>query len=306
VATCCFCGRGGKQSREHVWPRWLRKWPAYEEGLRQFGTAQAVRQEPVSSLGLDGRIEASMAGVRKESQYLPFVTVPVCARCNNGWMSQMEQGTKRVLTPLIEARPHEVNVPDQLLLAVWALKCLYAYASVYHPQNLPFSREEYAELRERRQPPDRCAVWLGRAESDFARVAMGVEPALIADPTDGSGDLHSRAANTAQGYLAAHGIVFIVHWLPEPMPDLYDLLFPNTYRAGLTRISNPREPLLWPTGLLLEQMLTTQRTTFLTTLNEISLPLEGQTEGEAAVLYQRYLAGENPRDLRRSAGRTVD
>jgi len=304
MATCCFCGQTGKLSREHVWPKWLRKWPAYEAGLQSFGTGQSVREEPVSSLDPDGRIQVSMANVGQESQYLPFVTVPVCSNCNNGWMSQLEQGAKRVLTPLIEGRSHDLNVPDQHLLTFWAVKCFFAYASVFHPQNLPFATEELGALRQRRQAPDGCVVWLGRSKSKFAQVAMSVEPTLVTFVPDGYDNLHSRPAQTAQSYLAAHGVVFIAHWMPELLLDTYDLLFDPLCRGGLTRVSGALTPLSWPTTLIEESLLMTQRTRFLTVLHEaVGLPWEGQTEEEAGRIADRFMAGESPADLRRSATR---
>lgn len=300
MAICCFCGRTGKLTKEHVWPKWLRKWPAYEVGRKAFGTGQQVRLEPVSSLDPDGRIQVSMTSVGRESQYLPFVTVPVCAQCNNGWMSHLEQGAQRVMTPLINLRPHQISVPDQRLLTVWAAKCLYAYASVFHPQNLPFTAAEFQALREKREPPDRCAVWIGHSMSQFAQVAMIVEPTLVTSHDDGYANLHSRAANIAQGYLAAHSVVFIAHWIPQVSPDVYELLFAPPIREGLARISDPTEQLNWPPAPIPAGLLATQRTHYLSALHEaIGLPWEGHTEKEAGHLADRYMAGESPADLRR-------
>jgi hypothetical protein len=77
-------------------------------------------------------------------------------------MSQLEQGAQRVLTPLTNLRPHQISVPDQRLLTVWAVKCMYAYAFVFHPQNLPFSPAEFQALREKLLPAGRSMCNVGR------------------------------------------------------------------------------------------------------------------------------------------------
>ncbi len=71
-----------------------------------------------------------------------------CKPCNNEWMSQVEQWTAPVLTPMIDQRPITLNSHDQALIATWATlrSCVW---------------EDYAE---------------GRASSDQDRNELYVAP----------------------------------------------------------------------------------------------------------------------------------
>jgi hypothetical protein len=46
----------------------------------------------------------------------------VCADCNNGWMSELEDEVKPVLTPLLKNHRTTLTRDDQILLATWATK----------------------------------------------------------------------------------------------------------------------------------------------------------------------------------------
>lgn len=94
--TCIFCGSSGPLSKEHVLGDWL--------------TRIGLDLEPVEHMaGRLNRIGRDM-GVA-----LPFRqrVRDVCAPCNGGWMSRLEQVAQRVLTPFILGEPGTIEIPDQ-------------------------------------------------------------------------------------------------------------------------------------------------------------------------------------------------
>ena len=79
--VCVFCG-GTPVTLEHVWPRWV------AAILADGGPVQVER-------GVDDE-PATWQQVSLE------VTIRrVCAICNNGWLSELEQAAKPRLEPLI-------------------------------------------------------------------------------------------------------------------------------------------------------------------------------------------------------------
>lgn len=69
-----------------------------------------------------------------------FVAGRVCKRCNNGWMSQLEERAKPLLTLLIDGEREVVHLtePERHIVATWAFKTAIVLnnASNYHA-NVP-------------------------------------------------------------------------------------------------------------------------------------------------------------------------
>lgn len=113
--ACPFCDASDNLTREHVWPDW------YTKELQARGavlTGDIVR---------NNRIE---------------VTVPVCAECNNKWMSVLENDCKDLMISMTDAAvvnhtAIELNRQQQTRLATWGLKTAYlidAYESPVVPR----------------------------------------------------------------------------------------------------------------------------------------------------------------------------
>lgn len=101
-------------SREHAWAQWMHPLLPYEHDKNYVVTSTAdnwsVKGKPVRS----GEMKKTVGG-RSTSLKIPLV----CAACNNGWMSQLEQATKVVLGPMLTNQPVTLSVADQRLLARW-------------------------------------------------------------------------------------------------------------------------------------------------------------------------------------------
>src|SRR4051794_130046 len=103
---CLFCG-GTPVTREHLWPDWLRRkvqiaipFPHHiEEEVDGTPTRDISFEHPP----YDQQVRA------------------VCATCNNGWMSHVEETAKPILEPLLEWRGRVLHRRLQRELATWAL-----------------------------------------------------------------------------------------------------------------------------------------------------------------------------------------
>jgi len=116
VKRCTFCGRvlhptrvkfAGKTGEDIV-PRWLMD-------------HLSIRRLPINPIRVSA---ASRQIIDIRYHHLDSLLAPVCAACNNGWMSKLESTTKPILTRLI-ADPYrlgELTPEEKLVIARWTFK----------------------------------------------------------------------------------------------------------------------------------------------------------------------------------------
>jgi hypothetical protein len=98
VEACPFCGES-QVGEEHVFARWISR------ELARYG--RFVSQTPYGP---------------KESATIS-VKAPVCALCNNRWLSVLENDVRAILAPMIHgAKTVSLSRDSQELLATWAVK----------------------------------------------------------------------------------------------------------------------------------------------------------------------------------------
>jgi hypothetical protein len=173
MTICVFCGRDEPLTREHVLGAWL------------------------SGIGLDPAPGHHRAGwlnrlARDFGVARPFEQTvrEVCAGCNNGWMSRLEDVARRVLGPLIMGNAGVIEPGDSGAIAAWTHKTALVAMLVSSEQDraagygLPSS--EYRELYAHRDalvPPAGTQFWIGRyrgVPSDGAPAAIQqVTPLLV-------------------------------------------------------------------------------------------------------------------------------
>ena len=75
----------------------------------------------------------------------------VCKDCNGGWMSELEQRTRPLLAPMLRGQVRTFSAAEQLVLATWGAKTIYA-ADLTRPD--PVAPDENRKwVRERQVPP---------------------------------------------------------------------------------------------------------------------------------------------------------
>lgn len=146
--TCIFCSavlRSGTRTREHVLPDWiLRHFQIGDhviapQAWRDGEETSPVRRHPLAAFKLGG----------------------ICAGCNHGWMSTLEQKVKRCLLALSKGERHlfDLTHQEQRTLSRWAAKtALVLHAATYSDPVIP--RALYAPLRNntKHHPPGLTVV----------------------------------------------------------------------------------------------------------------------------------------------------
>lgn len=190
-----FCGdRAG--SKEHVWPEWL---------LKMTSVGPVV-------------VDAERGGEKLKSWKQldhKVTTKHVCGSCNNGWMSQLENRTKPVVTRLMEDTAGPITPSEQRTIAAWMLKTAMVFEAL-RVSGSPwfYTFEERARMRNTRGLPSRTRVWIAKCVD---------LPGAYCTGSDLS-ETNGVTSNEARAYLTTMGIgnlalQALTLRLPEDVPD---------------------------------------------------------------------------------------
>jgi hypothetical protein len=218
--ACAFCGSTTRpRGREHVFPDWL--------------TTIGLESSPVEYyVGWLNRTPRRWTSA-------PFTARvrAVCDTCNNGWMSELENAARLVLTSLILGESPELSADDQRLIAAWACKTafvsLLSSAEEDRADGYGVPPEEYRALyatREHPEPLPYSQYWTGRYVGERPPGAIRVVPMVV--ELDGLAEPDTPAAYVLTlmvGALIVQGVRFTT---PSLFVDL---------------VTEPKLPVLWPT-----------------------------------------------------------
>ena len=150
-ARCVGCDRPLiAASREHVLPDWLAKEVFIPNAqLKQYRRDEDVqKQELLRAHGLNN-----------------FVVKNVCKKCNNGWMSLLENSAKPFILELMNESTtlkDFVAHDGKMALSRWAVKTAFMIASV-QPNQIPLPWHLFTNMRAKEnRGPDGCYVFLGQ------------------------------------------------------------------------------------------------------------------------------------------------
>lgn len=124
--TCIFCGQRRSRAREDIVSKWVS-----EEigGVGPFDTDH-IGIVPGAPQSARRSRSGSLASLKLHD---------VCASCNSGWMSRLEDNVKPVLIPMIQGRPTTLSVAQQRLIAAWAQLKALTLDAYYPVRHLPAS-----------------------------------------------------------------------------------------------------------------------------------------------------------------------
>jgi hypothetical protein len=113
--TCIFCREGGL-SKEDFYPRWLRR---HFPPPARMNTRHRMQTMTISSSG-----RTTMTPITQGTQSRPGHTISrklhlVCKKCNNGWMSQLQEAAKPLLLELFNQRWSINSDDDRLIVCRW-------------------------------------------------------------------------------------------------------------------------------------------------------------------------------------------
>ena len=141
MRSCLFC-LNQADSKEHVWPGWLLDF------LGQGQSATVQWEQP-------GRSILSWSGIRAG-----IIVRCVCDKCNTGWMSDLEELAKPVISPLLLGEHRSIDTEQQLTIAVWAVKTAMTLEATSRRVR-PFYRiQDRSRVAKASLPPSNTTVWL--------------------------------------------------------------------------------------------------------------------------------------------------
>jgi hypothetical protein len=201
MRTCIFCSNKAS-TREHAWPLWL------------------VNRFPTSSTSC---MEAERGG-NKLGNWLtakPKLQVKwLCASCNNGWMSRLEDETKPILESIFNDKLKAIDTLDQLTLARWAVKTAMVLEAIDSNRSWFYSDNERQMMGAVQSLPPRTSVWIATCINQ-PNIYSAAKDLLTTPNNDG---IHAYATTMAFGSIAFQ-IVSIKTFaaIPENVPVTYDV-----------------------------------------------------------------------------------
>jgi hypothetical protein len=201
VPFCWFCPSSqGKKSKEHIFPKWL---SGHYDARTEMVTP--VRQSRVSGQELSRRPAKPLSG---------FVCGDVCTTCNNGWMSQVEERVRPILTA--SKRSGRFSPDDALALARWFAKTA-AVLNVSQPYRLLFPASDRHALAT--GLPDRVAVRLFRSRRQNGLVdwVQGGHSGSLTPPGFPAEAARSLLERTLITHIRVADLVGVVILVPAPV-----------------------------------------------------------------------------------------
>lgn len=234
--SCLFCG-GRPLTREHIIPRWMTD--VLPEQLRWRAQDQAVILFPGTGEEVGERMRT-----REVAEKFNDATVRwACARCNTGWMNDIETAARPSLSRLIRGEACTISADDVAAIATWAVKTtLVAQVTGQQPAAL---ESVCRSLFEARVAPDDSQVWM--AAVDWDDWALRIETPTVLFGTDRPTlDVISTPCNTVTGTIGLGHLLLHVGITTSPT-----LVFPPLeviYGSPMTKLWPHPQELDWPTG----------------------------------------------------------
>lgn len=196
---CWFCDSAtGARAKEHIFPQWL---------LKHYG-AMNERVHPVRiSMALGG----VLASERAERPLSAHVNGEVCAGCNNGWMSLLEESTTPILTK--DPRRGPITEDEARILARWFAKTA-VNLNVSQPYRLLVNAQSRQALAT--GIPDKFAVHLFRVRKQNGVIDWAQKsPDMATGATDELEETYRLLELTLVAHIRVADLAAIVVHVPE-------------------------------------------------------------------------------------------
>ena len=226
--TCIFCGATAN-SREDAWPRWL---------TGRFIAPGAMEAQIGNDHLKTWRTERPEICIRR-----------VCNTCNNGWMSQLENRGKPVITRLLDQAPCSLDVHDCQTLSLWAVKTAMVLESVNGPEQWLYTDLERTLMSKCGLMPPYTNVWIAKCVNFPSTYSIS---RTLSTATDRDADRQARAAVTtlAFGTLAIQVLKVVPRSTMPPKTSITVDQRPGPWdRLALQVWPIQPEPVRWPASV---------------------------------------------------------
>jgi hypothetical protein len=139
----------------------------------------------------------------------------VCHDCNTGWMAELEERARPILTPLIKGNASSVTQAEQLVIATWATKTVMVLEPSLTPEH-NFTREQRDIVRTQDRPPASVEVSMSGVEGPIAPMGFSCARVRLLIEDSPFSDYHF--------YTVYIGSLVLQIFRPDPPPADYGSL----------------------------------------------------------------------------------
>jgi hypothetical protein len=137
-------------SREDVWPTWLKKYVPRD--LKNYTVRLSIIKSDRTLENEDKTVDGDPRSRRVKL---------ICERCNNNWMSRLQEWAKPILLPLILGEKIVLSRDAQRIVAGWCAMSVMT-ADFFFPDRHAVPQTHRDHLRDRCEaPPDTWKIWIG-------------------------------------------------------------------------------------------------------------------------------------------------
>lgn len=224
MRTCIFCDKKAS-TREDGWPLWL---------MKRFPTSST------------SRMDAERGGQKLGSWCMarPGLRVKwLCASCNNGWMSRLENETKPILESILDDKLKDIDAWRQSTLARWAVKTAMVLECLNPDRTWFYSDDERQLMRATQSLPPRTSVWIAKCVNQPNIYSAAKD--LRTTPDDG--EIHAYSTTMAFGPLAFQIVsIKTPATIPENVTLTYDVTEGPWGQTLLQVWPTTKESVGWP------------------------------------------------------------
>lgn len=162
---CAFCDQPAKLTKEHLWARWTKQLVRYDDDKHEH-TVEVRNPTTVEKADRIGAGDVRNRGLKI-----------VCGACNGGWMGDLEEQVKPLLTPMILGQYTRLSPAAQLIVSRWvAMKV--AVGEYFDPPRAAVTLAERRAIMND-QPLPGWRFWWGRynrerSGTQYIHTSMGL------------------------------------------------------------------------------------------------------------------------------------
>jgi hypothetical protein len=160
---CIFCGRK-PLTGEHPWPDWFRSHFSAAKNESMISCRHTFRD-------VNGTIDRAPPEQSRTGSPISRMTLKVvCARCNNGWMSQIQEAAKPILIRFLSEWP-QLDAREQRILSTWATM----FTMVIDFDDMRYQAIPYRHrvtLRTTKRPPSDWSVFIAHYTGLFWHTSL--------------------------------------------------------------------------------------------------------------------------------------
>jgi len=241
VTRCIFCG-GSELTGEHIYSGWTHQLMASRQNAKARASIAAthyIHGDESNIVKLPGNIR-------------DWQVKCVCGKCNNGWMREIENQARPILTDLIKSNDIIIYSKEQRIICAWAaLKLMVAEYDNKTPVTVSDSQRKY--MYNHKSPPSNgWGIWIGAFEKrDFraewiCRPLPLVRKKMTAELANVKASHFNTCANTQ---IIGKLFIHIIHVPVKLKIDRWRFVLPH--HGALFRIwPAANTPIKWPSRAL--------------------------------------------------------